>query len=81
MKRKEEKRKEEEERRRMPPAAAMMEVVVGKLPHATTSPELEETAPSFVIFFLEPWSKPDIDHPPQDVPVQTAVDGASLGPW
>jgi hypothetical protein len=55
----------------------MMEVVVGKLPHATTSPVLEETAPSFVTFFLEPWSKPDADLPPQGVLVRTAIDGAS----
>jgi len=28
-----------------------------------------ETAPSFVIFFLEPWSKPNVDLPPQGISV------------
>jgi hypothetical protein len=33
-----------------------MEVVAGKLLHATTSPELEEKAPSSIIFFPKlPW--------------------------
>ena len=61
-------------------ATPRQESVAGELLHlhcAIALSELEEMAPSFVIFVLEPWSKPDVDRPPQGVLVRTAVDGAS----
>jgi len=50
--------------RRRPPAATMMEVAPGKFLHASTLPELEEKAPSSIIFFpkLPRCSKLDL-HP------------------
>ena len=39
--------------RRRLPAATMMEVAAGKFLHATTPPELEEKAPSSIIFYLK----------------------------
>ena len=48
-----------------------------QLPHALDVTGVGGDGAPSTIFFLKPWSKPDVDLPPQGVLAQTAVDGGS----
>jgi hypothetical protein len=57
-------------------AHQLLESVASKLlhlHHATTSPKLEETAPSFIFFNLKLWSKPQADLLTRARPSQAAT--------
>jgi hypothetical protein len=80
---KEERRREQERRKKRREeggeeggAHQLLESVAGELLHlhrATTSPKLEETAPSFIFFNLKLWSKPQADLLTRARPSQAAT--------